>query len=308
MSLNSIVSIGITATYIAISSPFFITILFYTSLLGNANIVCRKTRGLFATMSVAIWLPIMGVRLSLQQAKPLNKPSKNTIQFYLSTHQSFTDALAMAAIFTLNHKAIGPGIALYKAELGKPPVIGQLNRYSGNVPVGRSGDLEAAKKSLDQAGRRGREGYHVSGFPEGARRRSASTGCDQVGTLKKGFFYLASDLAQEGWNVELIPMVFVGSGRSWKSGNALPVWGSKVTVRFGDSVLVDTSTQVDELTVKFENKLRSELHASCATEYDVNEAFENGSELPLWKLFGFEVVVSTIPVVGVLLAMCRGLV
>ena len=280
--------------------------LFYTSFLHPDNVICKKTRALFATLSVALWLPLMGVRLSVQGG--VHRPqSLKTIQFYLSTHQSFTDALSMAVIFWIKHNDIGPGIALYKAELGKLPVIGQLNRFSGNVPVGRSGDLEAAKRSLEQAGKRGREGYHVSGFPEGARRRTPSTGGrDQIGKLKKGFFYLASQLSRENYNVELFPMVFVGSGRSWTNGNALPVRGSKVTVRLGDPLVVDPAMGVDELTMKFEDCLFDEIQ-SCGKTYNVDEAFSNGIELSLGRVFCFEIVVTTIPVIGVVLAGVFGL-
>jgi 1-acyl-sn-glycerol-3-phosphate acyltransferase len=208
--------------------------------------------------------------------------------------------LVLALVFWVYRQSIGPCVALYKRELGKLPILGGLQRYAGNIPVARSGDVEAAKRSLGEAAVRAREGYHVSGFPEGSRRRTLSTGKrDQIQTLKKGFFHLISELAREK-PVEVYPVVYVGSYRSWPIGSVLPISGSQVTVRVGDPILVEND-QVDMEVLRSQVSDRLETELIMSGSPCVSEAFQRGYEMNFFKIFGVELILSVVPFLGALI-------
>ena len=288
----------ISLIFILIQSPFFITVLFYAHLFPAGSALVRRTRATFATLSAAMWTPFLGLRVSTQISPAiLQRTANNRTRMFLSTHQSFSDALIVALLFWLFRRTLGPGVALYKQELGRIPIMGQLQRFSGNIPVARSGDTEAAKRALAVAARRSREGYHVSGFPEGSRRRTPSTGNDQTLPLKKGLFHLVKSLCEEGKEVEIFPIVFSGSFRSWPLGCSIPVGGSKVSVRVGDPVVVSGAIDVDSLTNEF-SKIFSHEIAKMAPRYDPELAFANGHEVSFTSVFGFETLLALVPVVG----------
>ena len=292
-----------TLAYIAVQAPFFIAVLFYSSFLPPHWPVVKRTRQVFATLSAALWIPFLGIQVSTQLSSLLTssprrtKYNQRTITLFLSTHQSFSDAVILALVFWMFGSSLGPGVALYKRELGKLPVIGPIQRFCGNVAVGRSGDVEDAKRSMSIAAQRGREGYHISGFPEGSRRRIPSTGRTQVSPLKKGFFHLVSDLCLEGYTVEIFPVVFVGSYRSWPVGRIMPVTGSKVTVRVGDPIVVTEKCEVSSLLDMVQTRMGDEIDAACGGgEYDADSAFAIGNRVNLAEVYGFELVLSTLPV------------
>ena len=287
----------ITVLFIAIQSPFFITVLFYNFIVFPSwNRFMKRNRALFATLSISMWIPWLGLRVAIQPSLQLPEPSRRCRIMFLCTHQSFSDALVLALVFWLLRHQLGPGVALYKKELGKAPVLAQLQRYSGNIPVARSGDVEAAKKSLCEAAQRSREGYHVSGFPEGSRRRTVSTGKrDQVSSLKKGFFHMVSE--QDSFATTLIyPVVFVGSMRSWPMGRFVPVDGSEVTVRIGKPVEVgpsDHAMSVDELRDQFQTRLGDEVERSYEEKSNLSKV-----EISFLRVLGFEMICSCVPVIG----------
>ena len=295
MSIESSFRFVRTVLFIAFQAPFFLTVLFYNALfLSPSNWLMKRNRALFATLSAAMWIPFLGLSVDTQISQRLPSKKSKAIKLFLCTHQSFSDAVILALIFWMfRHEIGGPGVALYKKELGKLPVLGAIQRYSGNIPVARSGDVEAAKRSLGEAAQRAREGYHVSGFPEGSRRRSASTGTrSQIQPLKKGFFHLVNDLlAQTSATIEIYPVVYVGSLRSWLPGHAVPVKDARVLIRIGDPLVVEQQCEVEALKDQMADKLGEELATAWTTASD-------SQNLNLWSIFGFETICSVIPTIG----------
>lgn len=282
----------ITVIFICVQTPFFITVLFYNALLfAPGNKFMQSNRALFATLSVSMWAPWLGLKISTQITPKLSSPGILP-RVFLCTHQSFADAIVLALVFWLFRKPLGPGVALYKRELASVPILGQLQKYSGNIPVARSGDVEAAKRSLATAARRAREGYHVSGFPEGSRRRTPSTGKrDQLLPLKKGFFHLISDdLGQ----VEIFPVVLKGSLRAWRAGSAVPEPGNKVTVRVGEPVVVSARTDVETLRITMTERMGEEIESL----YEISDS----DDINYLRSFGFEMVLSVIPMCAALIS------
>jgi 1-acyl-sn-glycerol-3-phosphate acyltransferase len=160
--------------------------------------------------------------------------------------------------------------------------------------------VDAAKRSLGEAARRAREGYHVSGFPEGSRRRAASTGTrDQNQPLKKGFFHLVNDLlSHQDTIVEIYPVVYVGSLRSWPKGHAVPVRDAKVLIRIGDPVVIEKPCDVDAIKDQMSDKLGVELETAWSTSSE-------STKLNMWSIFGFETICSVIPTIGFIYSLFR---
>ena len=294
-----------TLGFIFLQAPFFLAVLGYSSLWGAGSWFTRKNRALFATLSIAMWLPLLGLRVSAQ-GSPIffKKSSSNTIKLFLCTHQSFSDALVLALLLWISRAPLGPGIALYKKELGKIPLLGLLQRFAGNIPVERSGDVSSAKQSLENAARSAKNGYHISGFPEGSRRRSPSEG--KIGELKKGFFHMIHNFCQNGIPVEVFPVVFVGSFRSWPLGNLAPIPGSRIAVRIGDPVLFGAEMSVEEARNTVAERLKSEIDlAACddGKKYSLDAAFNKGKEINFASIFGLEMILCTLPVLGSILAV-----
>lgn len=295
-----------TLGFICLQAPFFLAVLGYSSLWGAGSWFTRKNRALFATLSIAMWLPLLGLRVSAQ-ANPnfFKTSSSNTIRLFLCTHQSFSDALVLALLLWIFKAPLGPGIALYKRELGKIPLLGLLQKFAGHIPVERSGDVSSAKRSLENAARSAREGYHISGFPEGARRRSPSEG--KIGDLKKGFFHMILNFCKNGVPVEVFPVVFVGSFRSWPIGNLAPIPGSRIAVRVGEPVLFGpdcSEMSVEEAKNSVAERLKSEIDLACDDKlYSLDAAFKKGKEINYGSIFGFEMILCTLPVIASTLAV-----
>lgn len=190
------------------------------------------------------------------------------------------------------------------------PYFGWLQMVAGSIAVGRSGDIEAAKRSLAVGEERSKEGYMVSGFPEGTRRRSPSCGREQIQVLKKGMFHLAKNVAQEdGGKYYIVPMVMMGGNAAWPAKRALPVPGAQITVRIGDPVPVDCSESVDETSLRIRKAMQDELEIAGAVkgdQYSAESAFQNGTEINLWKAYGFEAVMMLVPSVATLFLAYTG--
>lgn len=306
--LRQMWTVARTLAFIIFQSPFFLAVLGYSLLFGSFDSwIVKRNRSLFATLSVAMWLPLLGVRVSTQISPLVAQGKEKSIKLFLCTHQSFSDALVLALVLWTQRKCLGPGIALYKRELGNLPLLGLLQKLSGNVAVDRSGDVESAKRSFQQASSTAAKGYHVSGFPEGSRRRTESHE-GEVRELKKGFFHLIKKICQQdsSLTVHVFPVVFVGSYRSWPAGNFAPIPGSQVAVRVGDPVSFSSASSnfsVEEARDAVADQLRSETQLACNQDgYSLETAFQKGNEVCFSQLFGLEMILCTLPALGGILA------
>ncbi len=100
---------------------------------------------------------------------------------YCINHRSLADVVAFEALFPKCLRLRG----LYKAELGKVPILGRAMRLVGFVPVDR-GNRTSAIASVDAAAERLVAGDSFIIAPEGTRARSVA-----MLPFKKGGFVMA---------------------------------------------------------------------------------------------------------------------
>ncbi|HMB90428.1 MAG TPA: lysophospholipid acyltransferase family protein [Rhodothermales bacterium] len=113
---------------------------------------------------------------------------------FVANHQNTLD------IFTLAGYLPCPFGFVAKAELARTPILGPTIRQSASIYIDRS-DPRKSLASIQEAGRRIREGTSVLIFAEGARSYSS-----WLGPFKKGAFILAVEAA-----VPLVPVTLVNA-------------------------------------------------------------------------------------------------
>jgi len=266
---------------------------------SDSHKVTLYVREVIAPLSAGVFILFFNIQLSVQITGKF--PPRGAYKFLIMSHSSTLDFMVVTSAHWLVHRMMGAVSCLYKKELAKVPFFGWLQLVVGSVPVGRSGDVEAAKASLAISEKRAREGYLLAGFPEGTRRRSPSCGRDQIQPLKKGMFHVAASLLKTGDRpVCFIPLVMVGGNAAWPADNPVPIAGSKVTVRIGDVVTMKPDENVDEITVRLRTRLQDEIENSGAVngeKYCPDDAYERGIKINLWKAYGFETVLMALPMI-----------
>ena len=267
-------------------------------------------RSVLSPLCTGVYLLFFNIGLSVQIAPNLATHKKGTVRFMLMTHSSSLDFMVVTTGYWIVHRWFGSPICIVKKELLDMPYIGWLQRGAGSIPVARSGNTESAKKSLAIAENRGKEGYVISGFPEGTRRRSPSIGKEQIQTLKKGLFHVAHNLQQTGCKVSYTPVVLIGGNAAWPANSLFPITGSKVTMRFGEPIEMLPNESVDEITARMRTHFQNELETAGAivnsTQYSPTNAYNQGIQVNLWKLYGIEAVLIAIPAIVVIGLACTG--
>jgi 1-acyl-sn-glycerol-3-phosphate acyltransferase len=112
---------------------------------------------------------------------------------YAANHSSALDILVVLARLPVDVKII------HKRSLSFVPFFGWSVALGGHIPIDRSNPFRA-RRSLDQAAARMRNGTSVLVFPEGTRSRDGA-----VGHFKRGSFGLAIDAG-----VPVVPVSLVG--------------------------------------------------------------------------------------------------
>jgi 1-acyl-sn-glycerol-3-phosphate acyltransferase len=113
---------------------------------------------------------------------------------------------------------------LYKAELGKLPVLGRVFAAGGFVAVQRE-NRDAAFASIERAAASIRSGNSFLIFPEGTRSRT-----DDLLPFKKGGFVMALRAG-----APVVPVAIMGGRAAMRKGSAI-VRPVHVTVRIGEPV------------------------------------------------------------------------
>ncbi len=167
----------------------------WTVLTRNASVLYR-----WGVAVGALGLRIAGVRTRVRYAEPL-KPG--TPYLFLCNHASNLDPPLLAAVLRPVRTAM-----LIKQELLKLPLLGRAMRLAGFVPVARSGSLEDAKRSLEQAASVMRSGVSMTVFVEGTRSPDG-----RLLPFKKGPFFLAMQCG-----VPVVPVTLVNTGRLLPKG------------------------------------------------------------------------------------------
>ncbi len=134
-----------------------------------------------------------GVRTTIRYEAPL---PVDTACLFLVNHASNLDPPLLAAALLPRRVAM-----LIKQELLRVPLLGWGMRLAGFVPVARSGSVEDAKRSLDQAAGLLRSGVSLAIFVEGTRSPDG-----RLLPFKKGPFFLAMQCG-----VPVVPITLAGT-------------------------------------------------------------------------------------------------
>jgi len=159
------------------------------------------------------------------------------------THGSNLDPPLLHLIFPNYLHFIG------KKSLFKIPLLGRVLKILGQIPIDRS-NLQAAIETLKAAGQLARvEKKSIAVAPEGTRRRSNSTGPDQLLPFKKGPFHLAKSAG-----IDVIPAVIIGANRLWPAGSMMPAPGI-IVVRFCERI---TKEEIAKMSIEqIQTRLKS---------------------------------------------------
>jgi 1-acyl-sn-glycerol-3-phosphate acyltransferase len=137
---------------------------------------------------------------------------------FCSNHESNVDP---PVLFEALHRRLH---ILFKAELKKLPILGQVMLAGGFVPVARE-KREASMASIEMAAQSLRDGNSFLIFPEGTRSRTAD-----LLPFKKGGFIMAIKA-----QAPIVP-VAVGGGRAAMRKGSWIVRPVMVDVRIGEPV------------------------------------------------------------------------
>ncbi len=156
----------------------------------------------------------MGAKLKLEGEFPKGGP-----YLYMSNHASLIDMFVMAAVTPGKFTGV---VAQYQMNY---PLWGWMLRRMKAVPVFRK-QREQAIESINIAGKRINDGYHVGILPEGTRTLTG-----KLQRLKSGAFYMAKNTGA--------PIIVIGveGGFSLKSKLSWHITPGPIYVRFGDPIL-----------------------------------------------------------------------
>jgi 1-acyl-sn-glycerol-3-phosphate acyltransferase len=204
--LRSAVAYVLLCLYMAIVGPPALAVAFLT---GRAQHVFALGR--FGARSVR---QLLGIRL---RAEGLEHVDGSRPAVYCINHRSNVDFVAFEVLFSRCPRLRG----LYKAEMGKLPILGLALRLVGFVPVDR-GHRGRAFEAVNAAAARLAEGDSILLAPEGTRGSR-----DELQPFKKGGFVMAIKA-----QVPVVPVALIGTAVAMPRGQFY-VSPTCVTVRVG---------------------------------------------------------------------------
>ncbi|RMF18562.1 MAG: 1-acyl-sn-glycerol-3-phosphate acyltransferase [Candidatus Dadabacteria bacterium] len=148
---------------------------------------------------------------------------------FMANHQSHMDVVLLLATLPRSPKFVA------KRELLWVPVFGLTMLALGHITIDRR-NRERAIRSLDEAGRKIREGVNVLVFPEGTRTLGDP---DYVGPFKKGGFMLALKAG-----VPIVPIGIAGTADRMKKAE-FRVKPGVVCYRIGEPIPTAGLTEAD---------------------------------------------------------------
>ncbi len=193
--LRSSVAYLLLALYIGVVGP---PAILYVASVGRPGLLLAVGR--FGTRCVR---RLLGIRL---QAGGLDYVLADRPSVYCINHRSNLDVIVFEALFPRCPRLRG----LYKAELGRLPILGRAMRLAGFVPVERRHRAQAFE-AVDLAAERLRAGDSFLIAPEGTRSAT-----DGLLPFKKGGFVMAIKA-----QVPVVPVALLGTeeamprGRYW---------------------------------------------------------------------------------------------
>jgi 1-acyl-sn-glycerol-3-phosphate acyltransferase len=200
-ALRSILTYSLTSVYVLVVGTFALLVVVP---LGLTNVLYELGHA-----GVALALGTAGIRYRVVGREHL--PVNRAVVF-CANHQSNVDP---PVLFKALHRRLH---ILYKAELGKIPVLGRV------VAVQRE-NRDAAFASIEAASASIRAGNSFLIFPEGTRSRT-----DQLLPFKKGGFVMALRAG-----APIVPVAIMGGRAAMRKGSAI-VHPVHVTVRIGEPI------------------------------------------------------------------------
>ena len=177
------------AVWAVLAVPVGLVALPWTLLTRDASLLYR-----WGVWIGGVGLRAAGVRVRVRFEAPL---PPGTACLFLSNHASNLDPPLLAWVLLPRRTAM-----LIKQELLRIPLLGWAMRLAGFVPVARSGSVEDAKRSLEQAAAVIRSGVSMTAFAEGTRSPDG-----RLLPFKKGPFFLAMNCG-----VPVVPVTLIGTG------------------------------------------------------------------------------------------------
>jgi 1-acyl-sn-glycerol-3-phosphate acyltransferase len=156
-----------------------------------------------------------GVRVVAVERAPLDRKRPYV---FMANHVSMVDIWALLVAVPVPLRFIA------KKQLAAIPLFGWAMRAGRFIFIDRQ-NASAARRSIDEAARRIKEGRSVVIFPEGTRSREG-----QLLPFKKGGFHLAVNAG-----VEIVPVAIHGS-RALMPPGTLMIRAGEVTVELGEPV------------------------------------------------------------------------
>ena len=190
--LRSLAALVLLALYIAIVGPPALAVAFLTGRSGHVFALGR-----FGATAVRV---LLGLRLEVWG---LERVVGARPALYCINHRSNVDVVAFEALFPRCPRLRG----LYKAEVGKVPVLGRAMQLVGFVPVDRA-NRASAIASVDAAAARLAAGDSFVIAPEGTRARGG-----EMLPFKKGGFVMAIKA-----QVPVVPVALHGTAEAMPRG------------------------------------------------------------------------------------------
>jgi 1-acyl-sn-glycerol-3-phosphate acyltransferase len=161
---------------------------------------------------------ILGIEVEIvgRQTQDLKKA-----HIYMANHLSLLDGPILVWLITQ------PVRVLLKQEVFRFPILGQIMRFAGFVPVDRKG-LKSGKKSIDKAIQLIKhKGYSYLIFPEGTRSKDG-----KIQAFRRGGFFLAINS-----RASIVPISISGSFELMPKGS-LAVKKGKIRIIFHPEISV----------------------------------------------------------------------
>jgi 1-acyl-sn-glycerol-3-phosphate acyltransferase len=186
---------------------------------------------------------LLGIRL---QVEGLDRIVGDRPAVYCINHRSNVDVVAFEALYGRCPRLRG----IYKAELGRLPILGRVLRSAGFVPVDRAHHARAMA-AADEAVRGLRAGDSFLVAPEGTRAPT-----DDLLPFKKGAFIMAITA-----QAPVVPVALIGTAEAMPRGRAW-VKPARVRVVVGEPIptagltLADRDALADTLRGRLQALLR----------------------------------------------------
>jgi 1-acyl-sn-glycerol-3-phosphate acyltransferase len=189
---RSLVAFVVLALYIAIVGPPALAAAFVTGRAGHVFVLGR--------VGATAVRRLLGIRL---EVSGLDRVVGERAALYCINHRSNVDVVVFEALFPRCPRLRG----LYKAEVGRVPVLGRAMRLVGFVPVDRA-NRASAIASVDAAAARLAAGDSFLIAPEGTRARG-----EEMLPFKKGGFVMAIKA-----QVPVVPVALHGTAEAMPRG------------------------------------------------------------------------------------------